>query len=450
MKKLTKFAFSLVLALALILALAVCAYADASVPKEYVAYGYGMPEAAPVDMHGLSPDSITLDGISLNVRCEDGKMFLRLTDLASAKLLRDSADKAKELCLDYSKLYISDGIILVREDGLTADEIADIQAKLSELTRNAEIKVSEGETFAFSNGGETVLIVELGGFIMPPAPEKQSEVAADVVKLDVKSARFDFEKEIEVINNGFDPSAITTPERSTVSTVYISYVGASGYIIDENDVESDDSDVKGTAAATNIYRGGYAFLVKAEDDTNEYFICVSYGEDSPSTFTLMKDAGALEEGKSMTEDNEAFSIVNPTAKETPAVASETNGAEEQKPEAKSSDYQLAKTITIATDSAGQNIVKTINLKEGIKESDNTFADVKMDDSDNDVCTATINGEKEYGNKENYANVFDPTGDNVDIVVSGSTEAAPAADSVETAPEVDATVWDMLDEYDDGV
>lgn len=439
MKKLTKFAFSLVLALALALALAVCAYADASVPREIVAYGYGMPEAAPVDMHGLSPDSITLDGIALSVRCEDGKMFLRLTDLASAKLLRDSADKAKELGLDYSKLYISDGIILVREDGLTADEIADIQAKLSELTRNAEIKVSEGETFAFSNGGETVLIVELGGFIMPPAPEKQSEAAADNVKLDVKSKRLGADKERNIVNNlTFALSNISVPERSSVSTVYISYVGFSGYkpgFIDNNVL---------TLSTWNMYRSGYAFLVKAEDDTNDYFICVSYGEDSPSSFTQMKDAGALEEGQTMTEGKEAFSIVNHPA-DTPVVASETDGNNEQNPEEKSSEYKLAKTITIATDSAGQNVVKTINLKEGIGDS-TEVTDIDFNDKDKKVYTATVNGEKEYGNTETSTNTLSLNGDNVDIEVTEPAEGAPASDSsVETAPEVDATVWDTVDE-----
>lgn len=437
MKKLSKFAFSLALALALIFALAVCAYADASVPREIVAYGYGMPEAAPVDMHGLSPDSITLDGIALSVRCEDGKMFLRLTDLASAKLLRDSADKAKELGLDYSKLYISDGVILVREDGLTAEEIADIQAKLSELTRNAEIKVSEGEAFAFSNGGETALIVELGGFIMPPAPEKQSEAAADNVKLDVKSAKVNADKEREIINSGnFDPSAISVPERSSVSTVYISYVGASGAQFEDNTLK---------ASIVESWKSGYAFLVKAEDDTNDYYICVSYGDDSSSTYTQMYDAGALKEGESMTEGEEAFSIVKEdtkyTGEDTPAVASETDGKNEQDPEEKS--YKLAKTITIATDSAGQNVVKTINLKDGIGDS------IEINDveiiSKKGVYTATVNGEKEYGNTETRPNWICPEGDNVDIAVSKSTEGAPASDSsVETAPEVDATVWDDVD------
>lgn len=430
MKKLSKFAFSLALALALILALAVCAYADASVPREIVAYGYGMPEAAPVDMHGLSPDSITLDGIALSVRCEDGKMFLRLTDLASAKLLRDSADKAEELGLDYSKLYISDGVILVREDGLTAEEIADIQAKLSELTRNAEIKVSEGETFAFSNGGETALIVELGGFIMPPAPEKQSEAAADNVKLDVKSA-----KGIQSGKNS-NPSDISVPERSSVSTVYISYVGTSGAQFKENTLK---------ASIVESWKSGYAFLVKAEDDKNDYFICVSYGDDSSSTYTQMYDAGALKEGESMTEGEEAFSIVKEdtkyTGEDTPAVASETDGKNEQDPEEKS--YKLAKTITIATDSAGQNVVKTINLKDGIGDS------IEINDveiiSEKGVHTATVNGEKEYGNTETRPNWICPEGDNVDIAVSKSTEGAPASDSsVETAPEVDATVWDDVD------
>lgn len=440
MKKLTKFAYSLVLAIALILALAVCAYADDSVPTEYVVYGYGMPEAASVDMHGLLPENITVDGVSLDIRCEDGKMFLRLTDLASVKLLRDNADKAAELGLDYSKLYISDGVILVREDGLTADEIVDIQAKLSELTHNAEIKVSEGDTFSFSNGGETALIVELGGFIMPPAPEKETETAP--VLLDVKSAGVSADTEKKIIKDrAFNPSDIPIPQKSNVSTVYISYVGYSGY--EFTDVDSTDvNNIKATGSAFNIYRGGYAFLVKADDDTSDYYICVSYGDDNSSTYTQMKDAGALEKGETMTENEEAFSIVNPPVEDAPAVASETDGVDEQNPGENSSQYKLAKTITIATDSAGQNIVKTINLKDGIGDSITATVNIIDGAEQNNL---TFNDEKEYGTLQGSVNVFKPAGDNVDIEVSESTEGTPVADSVEAAHEVDATVWDTLEE-----
>lgn len=441
MKKLTKFAFSLVLALVLVLALAVCAHADDSLPKERVSYGYGAPEAAGVDMHGLLPENITVDGVALDIRCENGKMYLRLTDLASAKLLRDSADKAAELGLDYSTLYISDGVILVREDGLTADEIADIQAKLSELTRDAEIKLTEGDAFAFSNGGETALIVEFGGFIMPPASEKEAEVKAEAeaapVLLDVKAANApktaDGYKDYSLDN-------ITVPNKTNVSTVYISYCGVSVY--NGNNTLQSDSGV--TTSAWNMNRSGYVFLVKAEDDTNDYFICVSYGDDddTPPSYTQMHDAGALSENETMTENKEAFSIVEVSDKSGDAIAaSETGGNTEKKPDENSSQYKLAQTITIATDEAGQNVVKTINLKDGIGDL-LTFSDIDVDENSKSN-TATINGEKGYSNGGDDFTLMFPTGDNVDIEVTEPTEGAPAADSVPEAPEVDATVWDVV-------
>lgn len=440
MKKLTKFAFSLVLALVLVLALAVCAHADDSLPKERVSFGYGAPEAAGVDMHGLLPENITVDGVDIDIRCENGKMFIRLADLASAKLLRDSADKAAELGLDYSMLYISDGVILVREDGLTADEIADIQAKLSELTRDAEIKLTEGDAFAFSNGGETALIVEFGGFIMPPVPEKEAEVKAESeseskaapVLLDVKAANAPTSYENYSLNN------ITVPSKTNVSTVYISYCGVSVY---ENDPSYTDNNTA-TVSVSYSQKSGYVFLVKAEDDTNDYYICVSYGDDddTPPSYIQMHDAGKLSEDETMIENEEAFSIVEASDKSGDAIAaSETDGNTKKKPDENSSQYKLAQTITIATDAAGQNVVKTINLKDGIGDEVN----FDLSGYDSEKSTYPINDGKEYGIIS--ANVASPTGDNVDIEVTEPTEGAPAADSVPEAPEVDATVWDIVED-----
>lgn len=84
-------AFRLLLALAVmltvVLGLGVCASAD-GLPREKVGYGFGMPEAAAVPAHDLTDDGLTLDGVSFNARIEDGRVYIRIVDLAAVNLLR--------------------------------------------------------------------------------------------------------------------------------------------------------------------------------------------------------------------------------------------------------------------------------------------------------------------------------------------------------------------------
>ena len=99
---------------------------DSGLPVEYVSYGVGLPDPAPVDMHELGAEDITLEGVSYDARTEDGHIYIRLSDLAAAKLLRESRDKAAELGLDYAKIYIADGVIFAKDTG-NADEVKEVQ-----------------------------------------------------------------------------------------------------------------------------------------------------------------------------------------------------------------------------------------------------------------------------------------------------------------------------------
>lgn len=83
---------ALLLVALVLMSIGVTAYADdPELPTEKVWYGYGKPEAAPVPMHELEEEDITIDGISIDLPMDEDYVYITLVDLAAAKLLRDNA-----------------------------------------------------------------------------------------------------------------------------------------------------------------------------------------------------------------------------------------------------------------------------------------------------------------------------------------------------------------------
>ena len=74
----------------LLLILPMAAFAEENeLPVEWVRYGYGLPNPASVDAHGLTEEAITLEGIAYAPKLENGRVYVRLEDLAAAKLVRE-------------------------------------------------------------------------------------------------------------------------------------------------------------------------------------------------------------------------------------------------------------------------------------------------------------------------------------------------------------------------
>lgn len=216
MKKQLKFTLALALSLALLFSLGAAAFADTAedgLPLEYVSYGVGLPDPAPVDMHELGAEDITLEGVSYDARTEDGHIYIRLSDLAAAKLLRESRDKAAELGLDYAKIYIADGVIFAKDTG-NADEVKEVQGLISALKQGAAIGISVDDIFDLGNAGDVKLHVKIRGFAYGDAGSGASSGGSTGEKraLDVKA--LDMEKSIE---------------RPEVTTVYFYYYGLTGY-----------------------------------------------------------------------------------------------------------------------------------------------------------------------------------------------------------------------------
>lgn len=237
MKKQLKFTLALALSLALLFSLGAAAFADTAedgLPLEYVSYGVGLPDPAPVDMHELGAEDITLDGVSYDARTEDGHIYIRLSDLAAAKLLRESRDKAAELGLDYAKIYIADGVIFAKDTG-NADEVKEVQGLISALKQGAAIGISVDDIFDLGNAGDVKLHVKIRGFAYGDAgsgaaPASSGGSTGEKRALDVKA--LDKEKSIE---------------RPEVTTVYFYYYGLTGYdtvldISSERDFYSEGED----------------------------------------------------------------------------------------------------------------------------------------------------------------------------------------------------------------
>lgn len=183
MKKNFQLFISLVLIITLMLSIGADALAVADdLPTEYVSYGFGNLYTAAVSMHNLAEENISIDGISVDLRCENSYVFIRLMDLASAKLLRENTDKLSKLGLSLGLIYISDGDIMVKNDGLTEDEISSMKAKLAEFLQDAVASLSTGDRFELGNAGTVKLYVEIGDFVVnePATTPEETPVESPV------------------------------------------------------------------------------------------------------------------------------------------------------------------------------------------------------------------------------------------------------------------------------
>ena len=82
----------------LLLILPLAAFAEETeLPVEWVRYGYGLPNPASVDAHELTDEAITLEGVAYAPKLENGRVYVRLEDLAAAKLVRENGEALQTL-----------------------------------------------------------------------------------------------------------------------------------------------------------------------------------------------------------------------------------------------------------------------------------------------------------------------------------------------------------------
>lgn len=296
MKKPLRYMLSVMLMLALMLSMGTAAFADktdSELPVEYVTYGVGLPDVPGVDRHELGDDDITIDGVSWRTKTSEDKLYVYVLDLAAAKLLRSCADEAKELGLDYAKLYIENGLIQVREDVPSA-EAEELRARLDELTRAAVIGLVAGDRFNVGNGGDVKLQVVVTGFVTGGG--EAAEPGTEENGLDVKGVGVE-------VGNSADYGNFTGKKFGgvTTTTIYIMYGGTTWYDCSGSGGEVKPScyDSESTPPPQEISsvtrRDGFVGIAKAEGDENQYWIkVIGIGEEK---FVPVKDLSTFDDNE---------------------------------------------------------------------------------------------------------------------------------------------------------
>lgn len=350
MKKPLRYMLSVMLMLALMLSMGTAAFADktdSELPVEYVTYGVGLPDAPGVDRHELGDDDITIDGVSWKPKTSEDKLYVHILDLAAAKLLRGCTGEAKELGIDYAKLYIENGLIQVKEDVPTA-EAEELRTKLDKLTYAAVIGVVTGDTFDVGNGGDVKLQVVVTGFVTGGG--EAAEPGTEENGLDVKGIGVPFDK-----NNGYDTSGVTGENYAgvTKTTIYIMYGGVTWYGSSGPDCLNLDEELAPPEEMPNYSeRGGFAGVAKAKDDTNNYYIKI-VGLSGEAEFIPVDDLASLGDAPDAIWDARVADIVGRDME----------------------DYgKIADSVIIATDPEGNNIVMTINLKDDTAKAEEVISE----------------------------------------------------------------------------
>ena len=350
MKKPLRYVLSVVLMLALMLSMGTAAFADktdSGLPVEYVSYGVGLSDEPGVDKHGLGDDGITIDGVSWKPKMSEDKLYVHILDLAAAKLLRGCTDEAKELGIDYAKLYIENGLIQVKEDVPSA-EAEELRAKLDKLTYAAVIGVVAGDVFDVGNGGDVKLQVVVTGFVTGGG--EAAEPGTEENGLDVKGIGVPFDK-----NNGYDTSGVTGENYAGVTrtTIYIMYGGVTWYGDSGPECYSLDEELPPPEEMPNYSeRSGFAGVAKAKDDTNNYYIKI-VGLSGEAEFIPVDDLASLGDDPDAIWNARVADIVGRDME----------------------DYgKLADSVIIATDPEGNNIVMTINLKDDTAKAEEVISE----------------------------------------------------------------------------
>lgn len=447
MKKQLKFTLALALSLALLFSLGAAAFADTAedgLPLEYVSYGVGLPDPAPVDMHELGAEDITLEGVSYDARTEDGHIYIRLSDLAAAKLLRESRDKAAELGLDYAKIYIADGVIFAKDTG-NADEVKEVQDLISALKQGAAIGISVDDIFDLGNAGDVKLHVKIRGFAYGDAgsgaaPASSGGSTGEKRALDVKA--LDMEKSIE---------------RPEVTTVYFYYYGLTGYdtVLDsEWDFYSEgedggDIDLGGEDGGDIDLGGGdevepdkpgitrqrafmlslaLAYSQKDIDDGVQYYVWIN-GKNIEIPPLNSGGKWLVDEGSFLAKDASG-KTGNELLNSDDIMGALTN---------KDFDFDSLPTVKIkvTTDAAGNNVVKTIDFNNVTPEAKEVL------DLNEDGDAYVIKDEAPEGYDKEFNSSYDPS----DIFVPDENLTVPdnAIDNSDVTIDVrDDIIFDSLE------
>ena len=356
--------------LLLLLPLTAMAAEQEDLPIEYVSYGYGLPDPAPVPSHGLTDQNLTLEGIRYETGLEGERIYIRLADLAAAKLLRESGARAAELGLDYEKLMISEGKILPRRE-LSTQEQQTVQEQIAQLTASARVGVTGDDLFELANGGVGKLLVRLAGYVLPPEEPAQSEEAQGSGAENPEPTPEPETSKIGVVGKEVPPqehaSAYSSEgsqsegaydlTRQEVTTIYVFFEGYTDYQTHGPIIQSAE-EVPGEQPENVLeyrYYSLYVGISYSEKDMaegTEYYITIVNDSGNREEIVRYPDGTPASEMTYAPED--ASNQDWRDALDEGKIA----GAYQSGPE-----KRTLPTIRVSTDAEGKNVVKTIHFQD---------------------------------------------------------------------------------------
>ena len=322
----------------LLLILPMAAFAEETeLPVEWVRYGHGLPNPASVDAHGLTDEAITLEGVAYAPKLENGRVYVRLEDLAAAKLVRENGEALQELGLAVSDLQIENGQLKApgKEDAL------------AQFLSTAAVGVSLNDSFTLANAGEGKLIIRIAGFAAKGSDDAAPVTGSNNVEVAAKGSPYS--NEIRE----------TTTKRPEVTTIYVYYAGATGHLRSTPDYGEMIGGQELTSTdwlTVSCYYVGIAYSQENIDNGVRYYLTLD--EDIPNNdleFDIWdENQQALDSGTVY----EATDAADKTVEEAYSYSNALNYASHNARSGK-----LFPTIRVSTDSEGKDVIKTIRFED---------------------------------------------------------------------------------------
>lgn len=325
----------------LLLILPMAAFAEENeLPVEWVRYGYGLPNPASVDAHGLTEEAITLEGVAYAPKLENGRVYVRLEDLAAAKLVRENGDALQTLGLAVSDLQIENGQL----------KAPGKEEALARFLSTAGVGVSLNDSFTLANAGEGKLIIRIAGFVSKESQE--SDAAAPAAK-----------------DNGLEVAAKGSPEESEImnsvtkrpemTTIYVYYVGKTGHIPSSGpdcyDMNGGQEQTSPDWLTVSDYYIGIAYSQEDIYNGVRYYLTLD-GKDPDGDLKF----DIMDENKALLNSGDVYEALDAADKPLPDAYEDTslNSAHHD-----SRDGKLSPTIRVSTDAEGKDVIKTIHFED---------------------------------------------------------------------------------------
>lgn len=322
----------------LLLILPMAAFAEENeLPVEWVRYGYGLPNPASVDAHGLTEEAITLEGVAYAPKLENGRVYVRLEDLVAAKLVRENGDALQALELAVSDLQIENGQL----------KAPGKEEALARFLSTAGVGVSLNDSFTLANAGEGKLIIRIAGFVGKESTDAAPTTSSNGVEVAAKGSPDVYE------------IWGTTTERPEMTTIYVYYSGATGHIPSRPVCYATSSSQEQTPPdwlTVSDYYIGIAYSQEDIDNSVRYYLTPD--EEIPNNdleFEIWdENRNELDPGTPYEAQDVADKPVEEAYRSDKTVANAGHD---------SRDGKLFPTIRVSTDSEGKDVIKTIRFED---------------------------------------------------------------------------------------